>query len=289
MNRALAKISTYASLVKFAHTLFALPFALIGFCYGLKTMDGPFPVRTLACVLLCMVFARNAAMGFNRYADRKIDALNPRTAGREVPAGIISPRQALVFVIVNALLFLLTAWFINPLAFVLSPLALLVVLGYSLTKRFTPLCHFVLGLGLAIAPTGAYIAVTGHLAPIPCLLSLLVITWVSSFDITYALQDEDFDRMHGLRSIPARLGRRRAIGLSIALHAVTALLTVWVGVLLKTGPFYWTGATLFIAVLVYEHLVVSPSDISRVNLAFATLNGTGSLVYAFFTLLSFYF
>lgn len=204
-------IRQYAGLVKFAHTIFAMPFALIGFVYALRTEGIPSDcsgrygwVVLLVQVLLCMVFARNAAMGFNRWADRRIDKANPRTADREIPAGKISARAALRFVIVNALLFVVTASTINLLTGLLSPVALFVILIYSYCKRFTALAHLVLGLGLGIAPVGAYIAVTGHFAWPPCILALLVMTWCGGFDIIYALQDADFDRKNGLYSIPAR-------------------------------------------------------------------------------------
>ena len=219
-------IRQYAGLVKFAHTIFAMPFALVGFVYALRTegissdCSGRYGwVVLLLQVLLCMVFARNAAMGFNRWADRRIDKANPRTADREIPAGKISARAALRFVIVNALLFVVTASTINLLTGLLSPVALFVILIYSYCKRFTALAHLVLGLGLGIAPVGAYIAVTGHFAWPPCILALLVMTWCGGFDIIYALQDADFDRKNGLYSIPARFSARVSLLFSILLHA----------------------------------------------------------------------
>ena len=197
------KISKYFRLVKFSHTIFAMPFALIAFFYSLWSTDAEFSWWLLLQVVLCMVFARNVAMGFNRWADRKIDAENPRTANREIPSGAISPRNALIFVIVNAVLFIVTASTINTLTAILSPIALAVVMFYSYCKRFTALAHIVLGLSLSIAPAGAYIAVTGTLTFAPCLLSLLVLTWCGGFDIIYALQDAEFDRARGLHSIPS--------------------------------------------------------------------------------------
>ena len=207
----------YASLVKFAHTVFAMPFAMVGFVYGLRyaPLHNPrWPYIVLVQVILCMVFARNAAMGFNRWADRRIDAENPRTAGREIPAGKIPAQHALWFVAVNALLFILTAATINRLAAILSPVALSVILVYSYCKRFTPLAHLVLGLSLGIAPVGAFIAVAGHVVVEPFILALLVTTWCGGFDIIYALQDAEFDRRHGLHSIPARFSARSALGVS---------------------------------------------------------------------------
>lgn len=206
----LATVSRYASLVKFSHTIFALPFALVGYVYALQSNGLPFEWPVLVKVLLAMVLARNTAMGFNRWADRRIDAQNPRTSGREIPSGTISARNALWFVVLNAVLFVLVAWWINPLALALSPVALLVLTGYSLTKRFTAWCHIVLGVALGIAPIGAYVAVTGQLAVFPILLCGLVITWCGGFDIVYALQDVEFDRKHGLHSVPGPLGESGA-------------------------------------------------------------------------------
>ena len=196
------KVSDYASLVKFSHTIFAMPFALLAFVYALVTTGTPFDWLLLVKVLVCMVSARNAAMGFNRWLDRDIDAQNPRTAGRDIPAGRISPRAAMTFVVVNCVVFVLAAWWINTLALALSPVALVVLLGYSATKRFTSLAHLVLGLALGIAPVGAYIAVTGTFAAMPCLLALAVMTWTAGFDILYSMQDVAFDRSHALHSIP---------------------------------------------------------------------------------------
>src|SRR5688572_23208841 len=188
----------YFSLVLFAHTVFALPFAFIGFFLAVTTTDHQFTWLKLLLMILCMVFARNAAMSFNRYLDRHIDAQNPRTVVRDIPAGRITSNDALTFTLINSALFILTTFFINPLCLALSPVALAVVLGYSYTKRFTPLCHLVLGLGLALAPIGAYLVVTGEFAVLPIFFSLAVLCWVSGFDIIYALQDEEFDRQNGL-------------------------------------------------------------------------------------------
>ena len=198
-------IKNYLSLVKFSHTIFALPFACIGFALALQG-GFTFSLKLFLLVILCMATARNAAMAFNRYIDRKFDALNPRTAIREIPAGIINPKNALFFIIINCLLFVIATYFINTICFFLSPVALFVVLFYSYTKRFTPLCHLVLGAGLALAPIGAYLAVTGVFAWLPLFFSFTVFTWVSGFDIIYALQDEDFDRVNHLNSIPVLLG-----------------------------------------------------------------------------------
>lgn len=270
----------YFSLVLFAHSVFALPFAMIGFFLGVTTTDNPFNWLKLALVLLCMVFARNAAMAFNRYLDRHIDAKNPRTATRDIPAGKISARGALVFVVVNCILFLATTALINPLCFYLSPIALFVVLFYSYTKRFTALCHLVLGLGLGLAPIGAYIAVTGHFAIVPVLYSFAVLFWVSGFDIIYALQDEDFDRTEQLHSIPSALGIKNALRLSSFLHVLSAACVVAPLFFMDFGWPYYAGVAFFCGMLVYQHLLVKPNDISKVDRAFATTNGYASVIFA---------
>jgi 4-hydroxybenzoate polyprenyltransferase len=283
----------YFSLVKFAHTIFALPFAILGFFLGLQFEEKIMDWRVFGLVLLCMVFARSAAMAFNRYLDRDIDAVNPRTARREIPAGLVSPRAALIFVIINALLFILTTWFINPLCFALSPVALLVVLGYSYTKRFTALCHFVLGLGLSLAPIGAFLSVTGYFHWLPIMYSLVVLFWVSGFDIIYALQDEDFDKENKLKSVPTWLGKKRSLNLSFFLHFLCgsillgASYAVWVA---YPGFEYihWLGAMVFLVLLFYQHTLVKPHDLSKVNLAFFTTNGLASLIFGALFVLDFF-
>ncbi|WP_294597990.1 UbiA-like polyprenyltransferase [uncultured Rikenella sp.] len=276
------KLKYYFSMVKFAHTAFALPFALIGYVLGV--MVSGFDGWILAGVLACMVFARNAAMGFNRLIDRSFDAENPRTAGREIPAGKISVRAATWFVMLNAAAFMIVAATFNRLTFGLSPVVLLIVLGYSYTKRFTALCHLVLGLGLAIAPCGAYMAVTGTLTLVPVWLSVLVLTWVTGFDIIYALQDVDFDRSQRLHSIPAAVGVRGALWISVLLHVVTTVMVVVVGCALG-GMLYWVGAVIFLVLLVYQHLIVRPDDLSRIGAMFGITNGVASIAYAVFVIL----
>lgn len=272
----------YFSLVLFAHSVFALPFAMIGFFLGVTTTTSPFKWTLLVMVLLCMVFARNAAMAFNRYLDRNIDAKNPRTQMRDIPAGRVSANEALIFVIVNCILFMVTTIFINPLCFYLSPVALFVVLFYSYTKRFTALCHMVLGLGLALAPIGAYIAVTGQFAVIPVLYSFAVLFWVSGFDIIYALQDEGFDRDEKLHSIPAALGIKNALKLSEVLHVFSALCVIAPIILAPANFswFYYLGVAFFCSMLIYQHLLVKPNDISKVDKAFMTTNGFASVIFA---------
>jgi 4-hydroxybenzoate polyprenyltransferase len=279
-----AKITNYLSLVKFAHTIFALPFALLGFSLATIHNSDALSWKLLALVLLCMLFARNAAMSFNRWADRDIDEVNPRTAKREIPARKIGQRAALVFSIANALLFIAATWFINPLCFALSPVALLIIMGYSLTKRFTALSHFVLGMGLALAPTGAYLAVTGTFDWIPVIISLSVLCWVSGFDIIYALQDDEFDRENHLRSIPVMLGRKRALNLSLALHVVTAIFLIAAGWVGDFKTIYWIGLGIFSVLLFYQHTIVKYNDLRRVNVAFFTLNGIASIVFSLFAI-----
>jgi 4-hydroxybenzoate polyprenyltransferase len=277
----------YLSLIKFSHTIFAMPFALIGFFLATRAMGEGIDWIKFLYVILCMVFARSAAMAFNRWADRDIDSKNPRTAIREIPAGIISPKNALYFVIINSVLFIITTWFINELSFYLSPVALLVVLGYSYTKRFTALCHFVLGLGLSLAPIGAYIAVANQFALLPVIYSFIVLFWVSGFDIIYALQDEEFDKSLGLNSIPASLGKKRALMISNVLHALTALLVVYSYMQndFIFGYWYLAGAVIFILLLSYQHFLVKPDDLSKVNLAFFTTNGIASTIFGIFVVL----
>lgn len=278
-------MKSYLSLIKFSHTIFAMPFALLGFFLARLVVEEPFDAQILLLVILCMVFARSAAMAFNRYLDRDIDRKNPRTRMREIPSGIIRPGAALVFVVINSLLFIWCAWWINPLCFALSPVALLVVLGYSYTKRFTALCHFILGIGLSLAPIGAYLAVTGTFAWIPLLYSAVVLLWVAGFDIIYALQDEDFDRSLKLNSIPAALGKKKALFLSKCLHVGSAVLVLATAGLLNIeyDCFSWLNilsAVLFIGMLFYQHTLVKPNDLSQVNLAFFTANGIASLTFA---------
>ena len=284
-----------------------MPFALIGFSLGVirypnnerlilnKTAGWGWDVTNLTwwkdnivskfiLVVLCMVLARSAAMAFNRYLDRNFDARNPRTAIREIPAGIVSANSALSFTIISSFLFIITCYFINRICFFLSPLALLTVLGYSYTKRFTPLCHLILGLGLSLAPIGAYLAVTSHFSLLPILFSLSVIFWVSGFDIIYALQDEEFDKSQRLYSIPAWLGKAKALKVSELLHVFSAVCILTAGLLAHFGWLYWVGVFIFCGMLIYQHSIVKPTDLKRVNLAFMTANGIASVVFAGFVI-----
>ena len=270
----------YLSLVTFSHTIFAMPFAFIGFFLAVSTTENQFSWLKLLLMIVCMVFARNAAMAFNRYLDRDIDALNPRTKVRDIPSGRISAKNALIFTLANCLLFITTTWFINPLCLYLSPIALLVVLGYSATKRFTALCHLVLGLGLSLAPIGAYLVITGEFALLPVLFSLAVLCWVSGFDIIYALQDEDFDRSQKLHSIPSYLGTKNALMVSNILHVFSALFVVIPAFITPLSWLYYVGLVIFVSMLIYQHRLVKPHDLSRVNFAFMTTNGIASVAFA---------
>ena len=285
MKQFFAKIGDYLSLVKFSHTIFAMPFALMAFVFAIKTTDTQFSWILLLQIVGCMVFARNVAMGFNRWADHKIDGDNPRTASREIPAGKISPKSALIFVIVNALLFVAVSSSINLLTAILSPVALAVIMFYSYCKRFTAMAHLILGLSLGIAPAAAYIAATGTLTIAPCLISLLVLTWCGGFDIIYALQDLEFDRQRGLHSIPVYFGVRGALYISIALHAVSIATLILFAHYCPQGWLLWTGVTLFSLCIILEHILVTPTKQRSIGIAFGTLNGIASLTLATFTIL----
>jgi 4-hydroxybenzoate polyprenyltransferase len=308
----MSTIKNYLSLVKFSHTIFALPFALIGFFIAIRfplAFDGRWnlnrtigfghdftngiflqdAIKKFLLILLCMVTARSAAMAFNRYLDKAFDAKNPRTAIREIPAGIISSSSALRFVILNCMVFIVATFFINSICFLLSPVALFVILFYSYTKRFTALCHLVLGLGLSLAPIGAYLAVTGQFAVLPVLFSFTVLFWVSGFDIIYALQDVEFDRQHQLHSIPARLGKKNALKVSELLHLFSATLVIAAGFIASFGMLYWVGVMVFCGMLIYQHSIVRPNDLRRVNLAFMTANGIASVVFAVFVIADLFF
>lgn len=301
ISMASTTIKNYLSLVKFSHTIFAMPFALIGFFLGLfsiphsvvpgwhtiviSSSEFALYIKLFVLVIICMITARSAAMAFNRYLDSHFDAKNPRTAIREIPAGIISKESALRFVIINCIIFILATFFINRICFFLSPVALFIILFYSYTKRFTALCHLVLGVGLSLAPIGAYLAVTGQFALLPILFSFTVLFWVSGFDIIYALQDEEFDKSQQLHSIPAALGKAKALRVSELLHVLSTICIVAAGLYGHFGWWYWTGIAVFIGMLIYQHSIVKTNDLSKVNIAFMTANGIASVVFAAFVLL----
>jgi 4-hydroxybenzoate polyprenyltransferase len=240
-----------------------------------------------------MVLARNAAMAFNRWQDRDIDLQNPRTKIREIPAGIISSNSALVFVLINSLAFIISTYFLNNICFYLSPVALLIVLGYSYTKRFTALCHVVLGVGLSLAPIGAYLAVSGEFNLVPVLYGISVLFWVAGFDIIYALQDEDFDRSLRLKSLPVYLGKKKALWLSTIFHGITTSLMLWASITVQSNypdanMLHWVGLGIFVLLLIYQHTLVKANDLSKVNLAFFTTNGIASVVFGTFLILDLY-
>ena len=290
----MSTVKKYLSLVKFSHTIFALPFALIGFTLGLqykvqveKTILNLSSLGgTFLLVLLCMFTARSAAMAFNRYLDRHFDALNPRTAIREIPKGIIKAEKALLFVILNCILFIVATYFINSICFYLSPVALFVILFYSYTKRFTYLCHLVLGIGLSLAPIGAYLAVTGHFDILPLLFSFAVVFWVSGFDIIYALQDIDFDKSQSLYSIPSHWGLKKALSIARVLHVFSAAFVLAAYFVGGFHNVYLLGLFVFIGMLLYQHSIVKSYDLSKVNIAFMTANGIASIVFSFFVIAS---
>lgn len=284
--RGWKSVRVFLEMVKIEHSIFALPFALLGMMWGsiLMTKTGWPGFATFGWIVLAMVSCRSAAMAFNRIADRDIDAKNPRTVMRALPAGLLQLKQANLFLWVSIALFVLAAAMLNPLALALSPVALLFTLGYSLTKRFTWLCHFVLGFSLGIAPSAAWIGVTGSLHPAALALTAAVTFWTAGFDIIYALQDEEFDAANGLKSTPSRFGRRRALTISRGCHVLSVASLVTAGILFSAGPVFFVGAAFAAALLIYEQSLVKPDDLSRVNMAFFTLNGYVSIGVFLFAL-----
>jgi len=276
-------VAKFLRMVKFEHTLFALPFALAA--AAIAARGHGLSVARAVGIVVAMAGARTAAMGFNRIVDRHIDAKNPRTAGRELPTGAISLRAAWTLTIAASAVFFAAAAALGPLCLLLSPIALAILLGYSLTKRFTALCHLFLGLAIAGGPAGAWIAVRGDFGPAPGLLMLAVACWIAGFDILYALADRDFDRAAGLHSIPARLGIKGALVVSALLHAVTVAALVALAPAAALGVPYLAGVAVVTALLVYEHAIVRPNDLSRLDMAFFNLNGWVSVAFFAATLL----
>ena len=275
------RMLTYGRMIKFSHSIFALPFALSG--AALAAVQTGIAPEQVFWIVVAMVGARSAAMGFNRLADRKIDAANPRTAGRELPRGAISPVAVTAFMIVSSGVLVFAAFRLNPLCFVLSPVALGIVFFYSYTKRFTWSTQFFLGLSLAVAPIGAWIAVTGRLDPEILMLGGAVLAWVAGFDVIYACQDVAFDRSFGLYSIPQRFGIRKALVIARLFHAVAFGLMLGIGVVFALGKVYLTGLCVVGGLLLYEHRLVRHDDMSRVGMAFMNMNGIISVVYFLFT------
>ncbi|GIV19345.1 MAG: 4-hydroxybenzoate octaprenyltransferase [Armatimonadota bacterium] len=286
VSRLVQKVFIILEMIKLEHTVFALPFALLS---ALLAARGIPEWRTLGWILVAMVGARSTAMAFNRIADMRYDALNPRTANRALPRGILTVGQVALFTVVSAAVFVFAAWQLNPLCFALSPVALLWILAYSYTKRFTALSHLWLGLSLGIAPVGAWLAVRGQFDVVPILLSLAVMLWTAGFDIIYSLQDVQFDRQVGLRSLPQALGEARALWLSRLMHVGMVVLLLVVGRLANLHWGYDAGVVAAAALIAYEQSLVKPSDLSRVNLAFFTLNGWVSVLLFACTLADWWF
>ena len=281
MNALADRALTYGRMIKFSHSVFALPFALASVALA---ADQNTRGRDVAWIVVAMVGARSAAMGFNRLADQEIDARNPRTAGRELPRGVLRRGEVWAFVALSAAALVLAAAMLNPLCLLLSPVALAIVFGYSYTKRFTALSHLVLGLGLALAPVGAWLAIRGAFAPAPLVLGLAVLCWVAGFDTIYACQDVAFDRASGLLSLPARLGVARALAAARGFHLLAVVLLGLVYRLAPLHPVYLVGVAAVAALLVYEHSLVRAHDLSRIDAAFFAVNGWISLGYLAVTL-----
>lgn len=279
---SLAPVVTFGRMIKFEHTIFALPFALAAAAVAARGHG--LTVARLVGIVIAMAAARTAAMGFNRIADRHIDAKNPRTARRELPAGAVTLRAAWTLTLVSAAAFVVAAALLGPLCLALSPVALALLFGYSFTKRFTFLCHLFLGLAIAAGPAGAWIAVRGDFTLVPGLLMLAVACWIAGFDVLYALADRDFDRGAGLHSIPAKFGVPGALVISGVLHAVTLAALIALAPLAHLGAPYLVGVAIVASLLVYEHAIVRPSDLSRLDAAFFTLNGYVSVVFFLATL-----
>ena len=273
----MGKLATYLSFIRFSHSAFALPFALTGALLAWRIV--PFSWLQIVWVIVAMVSARSAAMGFNRLVDARMDALNPRTAAREIPTGALSRREATVFVVITSLIFMFAATQLNPLCGMLSPIALLIVFWYSLAKRYTSYTQAFLGLAMAVAPVGGWLAAGGPFdAPEPWLLGLAIGLWVGGFDILYACQDVEFDRAHGLKSIPVRFGVERSLWISRLMHVATVACMAWLGVLVPLGPIYFAGVVLVAGLLFYEQSLVSANDLSQVKRAF-DLNGWVGILY----------
>jgi 4-hydroxybenzoate polyprenyltransferase len=284
VSGTVARVLLFGRMVKFSHSVFALPFALAS--AALAARDGGLSAAKLGWILVAMVGARSAAMGFNRLADQAIDARNPRTAGRELPAGLLSRGEVWTFVVIAAVALVVAAWQLGPLCLALSPVTLMIVLGYSYTKRFTALSHLVLGLALAVAPIGAWIAVRGRFDWPPVLLGLAVLAWVAGFDVIYSCQDAEFDRRSGLHSLPARVGIGRALRIARALHVIAVAALASLYLVAPLHPTYLAGVALVALLLAYEHSLVSASDLSRVDAAFFTVNGWIGVLYLACVLLS---
>jgi len=283
----LKRLKDYFKLIKFSHTIFAMPFALVGSYIGyIDSNYSVFPYKLLFYVVLCMFFARSAAMSFNRYADAYFDALNPRTKDREIPTGVFNRRHALIFTILNSIFFVTITYFINNIVFYLSPVALFIILAYSYTKRFTILCHLWLGVSLALSPIGSYLVFTKNFAWEPIFYSFVVLFWVSGFDIIYSIQDIDFDKKMSLKSIPSKLGPLKSLNIALLFHIVAISLTVIIGILFKKHIFYWIGVIIFAMLLIYEFFIVKKSfEANKINKVFSLVNSFAGLLYGIFVII----
>jgi 4-hydroxybenzoate polyprenyltransferase len=283
MKMAIDKAVLYLRMIKFSHSIFALPFA---FTAAILASSGIPSLYQIFWITLAMVGARSAAMGLNRIIDRKIDALNPRTAKREIPSGEVKVTEAWIFVLLSLILLLISAYKLNPLCFKLAPVAIFFLFLYSYTKRFTWLSHIFLGITISAAPLGAWVAIKGSLNLEIIPLSMAVIFWLAGFDILYALQDVEFDKSHGLYSIPQRFGIKKALIFSRLFHFITWSLLILTGIIFGLNIIYWIGLFIISILLIYEHRLVKPNDLSRLNIAFFNMNGYISLTVFFFTLIS---
>lgn len=284
MSAVAGRLVLYLRMIKFSHSIFALPFALTS---ALIASAGVPSLRQIFWIIVAMVGARSAAMGLNRVIDRKIDSANPRTAKREIPLGIIGVGETIVFIVISFFFLILAAYMLNPLCLWLSPLAVLVLFIYSFTKRFTWAAHFVLGLAISAAPLGAWVAVRGSFSPGILPLVLAVIFWLAGFDVLYALQDLEFDRRHGLYSIPQRFGVRNALLLARGLHLLSFLLLCATGAIFQLGLFFWAGMVIVAGLFIYEHSLVREGDLSKLDMAFFNMNGYISMTVFVFTLMNY--
>ncbi|MCI0443217.1 putative 4-hydroxybenzoate polyprenyltransferase [bacterium] len=282
----LHKLRLTFRMIKIEHSVFALPFALISALVASHGLPSP---HQLLWILVAMVAARSCAMAFNRVADRKFDSLNPRTQKWPLAAGLLSLPFVIVFILMCAAIFIFAAYKLNPLAFVLSPVALLIIFGYSLTKRFTALSHWFIGLALAVAPAGAWIAIRGKLEGTPLILSLAILFWTAGFDLIYSCQDAEFDRSNNLHSIPAKLGIKTALLIARICHTITVSLLIAFGIAAITGWLYYVGVAIVGVLLIYEHSLVNPRDLSRVNEAFFAVNGAVGVLLLIFVSLDLFF
>jgi len=278
------KIALYLKMIKFSHSIFALPFA---FTAALMAVSGIPSLKQIFWIVVAMVSARSGAMGLNRIIDRKIDAANPRTANREIPSGKINVGSAVFFTVLSLTVFVFSAYMLNPLCLKLSPLAIVVLLLYSYTKRFTWLSHIVLGIAISAAPVGAWIAVRGAFNAEILPIAFAVVFWLAGFDVLYALQDIEFDRSHGLHSIPERFGINDTLIFSRVFHIITWGLLAFTGIIFDLGIFYWIGMAVVGGLFIYEHSLVKPNDLSRLDMAFFNMNGYISITVFIFTLLDY--